>query len=780
MAAVRRGTTWLVASALVALALHPLMRSGRVGAAATVAVATDPVPPIDARKKPVLEDAAGRRFKDSNGSGVVDRYEDWRLSAEERAKDLVGRMSLEEKAGMMLIDSLNAPAPPNTLDGTDASRFINNEKMTRFIFRNLVGTGTQRAGGVPRAVPETGPPAGPSAPSAAPGAAGAQPGPPGGGAFTAAPVTPRQAAEFTNAVQELAEATRLGIPVVFKSNARNHHERQARQGINEAAGSFSEWPKEAGLAATRDMKLMRSFAETMGAEWRAIGLRGMYGYMADLSTEPRWYRVHETFTEDADLCAEIMKVLVTGLQGGAVTRNTNVALTIKHFPGGGPQEWGLDPHFTFGKTQVYPEGRFAAHMKPFKAAIDAGASSVMPYYGVPVGATFAGMRFQRIGLAFSEVVVSDLLRGKLGFKGYVNSDTGIITQRAWGLESKTVPERVAAALNAGVDILSGFNRKQTIIDLVKGGLVSESRVNEAVTRLLIEQFRLGLFENPYVDAGAAGSIVGKREFRERALDAQRRSVVLLKNAGNVLPLRASASDRPVRLYTLGFDTAVFGSAAYGGYLVTAGDRVIETGNARVVVPPGTDYAVFRVEVTNPRQVTGAYRSGDAATGGRINPHTNRPWGGDDPDNVDDRLMFGGSLPWENDMLAFSQMATSQSWQVSPPLADMQAAMNEIGDSRKVILCIYFRQPYVLDEASGLKNAGAILATFGVSDAALMDVLTGRSNPQGKLPFALANKAEAIVTQSPDAPGYAEADTLFPFGFGLSYPKAGRIAGLPKR
>jgi beta-glucosidase len=620
----------------------------------------------------------------------------------------------------------------------------------------------------------------PTGVSRPPGAPSAPPAPPLGGAFAAAQVTPRQAAEFTNAVQELAEATRLGIPVVFKSNARNHYERQARQGINEASGSFSAWPKEAGLAATRDLALIRSFAETMGAEWRAIGLRAMYGYMADLSTEPRWYRVHETFTEDADLCAEIMKVLVTGLQGGAVTRNTNVALTIKHFPGGGPQEWGLDPHFTFGKTQAYPAGRFDAHLKPFKAAIDAGASSIMPYYGVPVGAASEGLSFEPIGLAFSKVVVSDLLRGKLGFKGYVNSDTGIITQRAWGLEGKTVPERVAAALNAGVDVLSGFNTKQTIIDLVKGGLVSESRVNEAVTRLLVEQFNLGLFENPYVDAAAADGIVGKPEFLERALEAQRRSIVLLKNVDNrVLPLRAPAAGKLVHLYTLGFDAAVVESAAYGGYQVTAGDRTTSNGNARVKARPDTDYAIFRVEVTNPRQVTSAYRSRDEATGGRINPHTGRPWGADDPDNVDDRLMFGGALPWENDLLAFSQMATAKSWQVSPSLEDMQAAMREIGDSRKAILCIYFRQPYVLDDASGLKNAGAILATFGVSDAALMDVLTGRSNPRGKLPFALANKPEAIVTQAADAPGYSEADTLFPFGFGLSYPKTRRSLGAPQ-
>jgi beta-glucosidase len=740
---------------VVAVALLVVAGTSRVPTAlgARDAVSSASAPRVEARVKPVLTDDLGLQFKDLNANGALDPYEDWRLAAETRAADLVGRMSLDEKAGMMLIDTLNAPAPPDGVDATSAARLVNDQKMTRFVFRNVV-TATPPAR---RLQAPAGPPTG--------GRQGR-----GGNPFVSAPVTPRQAAEFTNAVQELAERTRLGIPVLFKSNARNHYERQARGGINEAAGSMSEWPKEAGLAATRDMALIRTFAETMGQEWRAIGLRGMYGYMADLATEPRWYRVHETFTEDADLGAEIMRVLVEGLQGGPVSPATHVALTIKHFPGGGPQQWGLDPHYTFGKRQVYPSGRFDWHLKPFRAAIDAGAASVMPYYGVPVDARSEGLAFEGIGLAFSKVIVSDLLRGRLGFTGYVNSDTGIVTQRAWGLETRTVPERVAAAINAGVDVLSGFNEKATIVDLVTNGLVSDARVNEAVTRLLVEQFRLGLFENPYADASAADAIVGKPAFRERALSAQRRSIVLLKNAGNrALPLRAPTTAIPVRVYTLGFDAGVVASPAYGGYVVTAGDRTGENGNTRVPVPQGTDYGLVRVEVTNPREVTGTYSSRDGKTGGVLNPHTNSAWGADDADNVDDGLRFGGAFPWETDFLGFSQMAASRSWRISPSLDDMQAVLREVGDPAKVILCIYFRQPYVLDETSGLRNAGGILAAFGVSDQALMDVLTGRHNPGGKLPFALANDPRAIVTQAPDAPGYAEADTLYPFGFGLSYP-----------
>jgi beta-glucosidase len=511
----------------------------------------------------------------------------------------------------------------------------------------------------------------------------------------------------------------------------------------------------------------------MGREWRAIGLRGMYGYMADLITEPRWYRVHECFTEDADLAAEIMKALVANLQGGPVSPRTDVALTIKHFPGGGPQELGLDPHFTFGKNQVYPAGRFGDHLKPFVAAINAGASSVMPYYGVPVHLTYDGVTYEPLGMAFSTQIVTGLLRGRLGFKGYVNSDTGIITSRAWGLEQKTVAERIAAAVNGGTDVLSGFHDKQAVLDLLQSGLLAEARADEAARRLLREQFLLGLFEDPYVDASKAGAIVGNDEFRAKALDAQRRSVVLLQNAdlgaSRTLPLPRPTAARPVRLYTMGLNAAVVGAAAYGGYSVVAGDYDAARGQRRPSAA-GADYAVLRIEVSNPRAVTSAYRSNDDATGANpafLNPATGRPYGADDTTGLDDGLMFGGALPWEAGNLSFTAMAASRSWAISPALADIRAVMTEVGPGRTV-LCIYFRQPYVLDDESGLTRAGAILAGFGVSDGALMDVVAGRVNPRGKLPFALARTQQAILDNAPDAPGYPPADTLFPFGHGLSY------------
>lgn len=711
---------------------------------------------ITARTKSILN-INGLQFKDSNNNGQLDPYEDWRLPVDERIGDLVSQMTLEEKAGLMLIQTLNAGF--GGVVEEPAFDYINNQKMHRFILRNLVTANP---------VQSTNP------------------------GFAGQPVTPLQMANWTNKIQEMNESTRLGIPALFKSNARNHIDPDARAGINEAAGAFTAFPKEAGLAAASlgvgDMSLIKNFSKVMGEEWKAIGLRGMYGYMADLSTEPRWYRVHETFTEDADLSANIMKTLVENLQGPtiqegtSVTRDSAVALTMKHFPGGGPQELGLDPHYSHGKEQVYPGGNFGYHLKPFKAAIDAGVSSIMPYYGAPVNLNYEGVNYDQVGFAFSKQIVTGLLRDKLGFKGYVNSDTGIINDRAWGLENKTVPERVAAAINGGTEVLSGFNTNQTIVDLVNAGLVTVQRINEAAGRLLKEQFQLGLFENPYVDETQATGIIGKDEHRATAIDIQRKSIVLLQNQEitsgvRALPLKAGAT-----VYIMGDFTKA--NVEKYGYTVTDGNVLV---NGVRPVASGHDYALISVSALVNRAVASTYKSDDPATGLNNNhlkptkamqPY-NKPYGAEDrcvatdayADAVktclDNGLIFGGVFPWEANNLSFSAMVASQSWQIKPSLADIQAVMSEVGP-KNTILHIYFRHPFVLDDSSGLKNAGAIVAGFGVSDTALLDVLSGKFKPQGKMPFALASNLQAVINNRSDMPGYAPNDTLFPFGFGLSY------------
>jgi beta-glucosidase len=739
-------------------------------------------PELGARSKQIIT-LKGLRFKDLNANGRLDAYEDWRLPAQKRAADLVRRMTLAEKAGMMLIATNNPDCGGGISDrGRD---LIDTQKMTRFILRAKVNTmapdcsikltGFALRGGYAQ--------------------------------------TPLQMANFTNAVQERLEAGRLGIPALFKDNARNHVEVNPIFGITVGAGAFTEFPKEAGLAAAAlgagapvtpygtipaslkgNMRIIRQFTGVMAQEWKAIGLRGMYGYMADLTTEPRWARAHETFTEDADLMTDIIGELVTGLQGPvrkdghSLSPNSAVALTIKHFPGGGPQEMGWDPHYTFGKNQLYTDtsGKygFGYHLKPFRAAIKGGVASIMPYYGVPIGVTYQGVKYDEFGMAFSKQIVSDLLRKKLGFKGYVNSDSGVIETRGWGLESyRTNPatgeaytpaDRTAIAIKSGTDVMSEFSVNKTITDLVAEGLLNERKhIDPAVTRLLIEQFQLGLFENPYVDAAGAAAKIGKPENRGLGLDVQRKSVVLLQNRNGLLPLKPGA-----KVHVMGFraeDIAAQGFATASG-------------------PASADAVLIKVMINN----AGArnYQSNDPATGGKavasefplIDPRTGKrqaTWGAQDPcvyepdapnmaespdGCLDSGLIFGGAFPWESNLLALSDIAKAQSWTMTPALADIQAAMREAGDPGKVVISIYFRNPYILDDASGVKSAGAFLATFGVSDQAQLDIISGKAKPQGRLPFALPRSTRAVLEQHPDAPGYRETrdGALFPYGSGIGY------------
>jgi beta-glucosidase len=652
-------------------------------------------PVIAARAKSAIS-VDGKQFKDLNANGKLDTYEDWRLSVDERINDLVSQMTAEEKVGMMMINDNNAGcAGAVTATATD---YINTQKMTRFILRSTAAaTGDACDGSVT----------------------------PGRGGYK---VTPQQLAAYTNALQQMAEGTRLGIPLVFKDNARNHVETDPRQGIGAGAGAFSQFPKEAGLAAaalgeqflkegkatTGDMAVIKTFTEVMAQEYNAVGFRAAYTYMADLLTEPRWYRAHEVFTEDADLNANIMKSLVQGLQGStlkdgtSVNTKTAIALTMKHFPGGGPQELGMDPHYSFGKYQQY-SGNFAYHLKPFIAAIDAGVSSIMPYYGVPMSGrdasstpqalTYDGVTYPLTGFAFSKSIVTDLLKTKLAFKGYVNSDTGIINTMAWGLEDKTVPERVAAAINGGTDTLSGFATNKTIKDLLDAKLISEERVNQAARSLLKEQFQLGLFENPYVDDSKAVATIGQDANRAKGLEMQKKSVVLLKNdvlasGAKVLPLKDGA-----KVYTIGFGKA---DVEKYGYSVTDGNY---TTGARPSAA-GADYAVVRVLV---KDVTMPYHSTSLTSGDNplyINPLTSKTWGSEDPcrmfpatntkcsdgDFFGPLTVFGGALPWEIGDISFTGMAAAKSRSMYPTLADIQAIMTEIGDPKKVILSIYFRAP----------------------------------------------------------------------------------------
>ena len=472
---------------------------------------------LEVRKKKLIE-VDGLKFKDLNGNGKLDPYEDWRLPYEERIKDLVGQMNLDEKVGMMMIctqEMGQSTSPENrSQDG-----ILNNEYRAEksSIFAN------QKEYGNTRTVEEL----------------------KMRHFILRENYSEKEIAEWINAMNELAEGSRLGIPVIIASNSRNENAERTF-GMNDAVGVFSTWPSTLGLAAAamgdlaagKDASIFSEFAETANEEWKATGIRKGYMYMVDTATDPRWMRIYGTFGERTDLICEAAKRLLLGFQGEKLGKEST-SLTMKHFPSGGPRENGFDPHYAEGKLNVYAtEGSLEKyHLPPFQVCVDYGSTSIMPYYSIPSSKksapqTYKGqtLDFEDVGFAFNKAFLKDMLRDDMGFKGYVNSDSGILDKMCWGMENSSQVDRAAKAINAGTDIIADTNEVFLIKQAVEEGKISIDRIDEAVSRLLHEMFTLGLFDDKtYVDPDKAVEVIQNPESRKKAYAAHLKSVVPLKN-----------------------------------------------------------------------------------------------------------------------------------------------------------------------------------------------------------------------------------------------------------
>lgn len=428
------------------------------------------------------------------------------LSVDERVQLLLDAMTIEEKAGLFFhtMIAIGDLEEPNPVFATPSAReFLETKQMTHF---NLLG---------------------------------------------AAP-TGREIAAWQNALQRLAATTRLGIPVTLSTDPR--HSFSENPGASILAGPFSQWPETLGLAATRDEALVERFADIARQEYTAVGLRVALHPQVDLATEPRWARQTATFGEDAELSGRLGAAYIRGFQGESFGPGS-VSTMTKHFPGGGPQKDGEDPHFPYGREQVYPGGEFELHLKPFEDALAAGTRQMMPYYGMPVGT-----EYEEVGFGFNKSVITGLLRERYGFDGLVCTDWGLISDseifgqpfpaRAWGVEDLTPRERMKKVLDAGADQFGGEANPELLLELVADGEVTEARLDVSARRILREKFELGLFENPFVDEDAADDIVGRAEFRAAGEDAQRASVTVLANDGS-LPFA-----RGRKLYVEGIDIEV--------------------------------------------------------------------------------------------------------------------------------------------------------------------------------------------------------------------------------
>ncbi|WP_370964493.1 glycoside hydrolase family 3 protein [Amycolatopsis sp. cg9] len=372
-----------------------------------------------------------------------------------------------------------------------------------------------------------------------------------------APVPAGLLARWHNEVQRLAAGSRLGIPALVSSDPR--HSANENPLTSVPSGGCSRWPEPLGFGALADEAVVRAFAGVVRAEYTAVGIRLALHPMADLASEPRWCRTSGTFGADPALVARLSAAYVEGLQGSELGPDS-VAAMVKHWPGAGPQAGGEDAHFASGKDQIYPDGRYEEHRAVFRPALRAGAAAVMPYYGRPVGVPgLAG-----VGFAFDREVIAGQLRRDEGFDGLVCTDFGLLTDarlpdgsvwpaRAWGAEHLDVADRVLRLLDAGVDQFGGEWCPDVVVGLVESGRVPEARIDESAGRVLALMFRLGLFENPYVDEDHAVATVGRADFAAAGADAQRRSMVLF---AGTLPLAPG-----IRLYAEGVDPGVAGRYA---------------------------------------------------------------------------------------------------------------------------------------------------------------------------------------------------------------------------
>ncbi len=587
-----------------------------------------------------LRTGDGFTFRDCNKNGKLDPYEDRRLPVDDRVNDLLACMALEEKVGLMfqpgallsrdgrLNETTSLAGQPST------AALISTMHVNHFNIWDAPG--------------------------------------------------PRDLANWHNRVQELAENTRLGIPVTIASDPR--HGFISNMATSAAATDFSQWPEPIGLAAIGDPGVVERFADIARQEYLAVGIRTALHPMADLATEPRWARISGTFGEDVETVSKLVAAYIRGFQGTELGPDS-VACMTKHFPGGGPQKDGEDPHFPYGREQVYPGNNFEHHLRPFEAAFAAGTAMIMPYYGMPVG-----LPIEAVGFGFNRDVITGLLRERYGFDGVVCTDWGLLTDkqmqgetmlaRAWGVEHLSLEERIRKVIDAGSDQFGGEECPEVLFALVRDGQIAEARIDQSVRRLLSVKFRLGLFDDPFVDPEAAEAIVGRQDFRAAGAEAQRKAIVLLKNAekhagGRMLPLRG----RP-RIFLENVAIAV--GALYGEV---------------VLRPEDADVAVVRVASPfEPRRgpLEGIFHAGD---------------------------------------LSFTP--------------EEKARLLTIMAAAPTVFCIALDRPAVIPEMA--EHCAALVADFGASDDAVLDAVFGRYVPSGRLPFELPSSMRAVREQKPDVP-----------------------------
>ena len=588
-------------------------------------------------------------FRDLNKNQQLDIYEDARVSIELRVNDVLSQMTIEEKVGLMF-------HPPFTVNPGIGMRIYEilirgNQFTESHIIKkhinhfNLYGN------------PD-----------------------------------PVKLAKRINQLQNYAARSRLGIPLTISSDPIHEVERGGGIASFSVQG-FSKWPSQLGLAATRDVELVKKFADIARQEYLAVGIRTALHPMADLATDPRWARNFGTFGSDSKLSTSLTLAYMDGFQGENIN-SQSVLTMVKHFPGGGPQENGLDAHLMSGENQVYPGKMFDYHLEPFIEAINNNLKVIMPYYGIAVDQSN-----ENIAIGFNRYLLNDLLREKLNYDGVICSDWGIITGRHWGVTNLTIPERYIKAINAGIDQFGGEMHPEIVVQLVRENKIDESRIDRSARRILKNKFELGLFDDPFVDIESVDKLINTQITQKLALDAQRKSVVMLKNS-NLLPLTEET-----KIYVDGME-----------FKDSAINKVNTIEEADVIL-------MYLHTVFNGNQEPGT-------------------------DRLFDRFL---SNLFPNTDLRFNNQVIKRA--------------SEYSQVKPLILVVDLNRPAILSELNDLSDA--LIGTFGVNDEVIHEIINGKTNPSGKLPFELPSSMSEVEEQLEDVPDDT-ANPLYEYGYGLSF------------
>lgn len=466
----------------------------------------------------------GLYFKDMDNSGELAPYKDWRLSPEERAKDMVAHLRLDQQAGLVLNTLFNTPVAPTRAEAAGADGKPEFGKIYKHHD--------------PDEKPIPGPLPGMTM------------------SIDDADVLDKH---ITAGVYRGDMHCEAGMVALYHNAGTQMLEYEACKGGVAIPYSLHTnpinigYPDSLGIGAAvlgdGNADFVYEMADTDRKMMKAEGLHIMYGPQVDVATDPRWPRTNGTYGERTDVTSDITEALIKGYQNGDDGLNEgSVVLTVKHFPGDAPSENGFEPHVPIGQWRIYrtPGSMEKYHLPPFQRAFDHKASSIMPDYsriaadGRAVPQTYRGevTSTEAVPSAYSRELLTDLARNKMSFDGYINSDSGITTVQIYGVEDLTVPQRYAKAISAGTDVIGGNTDPENIIKAVEDGLLPKADLDRASYNRMLSLFRTKRVDNPYLDPDQADQ-ARQDNFdgaKKKAYEANQKAVVLVKNHGGVLPL----------------------------------------------------------------------------------------------------------------------------------------------------------------------------------------------------------------------------------------------------